>query len=164
MFSSALVFLIVVTALPLQSYGQTPSPTTTGTPTTVSSTSGSPTATEVAASDTMTATLTPTEVVQPTATLTPTPVDSDRYFPETGFTVPAVFMKFWSAKGGLPIFGYPISEARTERNISDNKDYMVQYFERNRFEYHPEFAGTPNDVLLGLLGVETARRNGWLAP
>ncbi|HVF99313.1 MAG TPA: hypothetical protein VND68_05710, partial [Chloroflexia bacterium] len=30
----------------------------------------------------------------------------------------------------------------------------VQYFERNRFEYHPENA-SPNDVLLGLLGVQT---------
>jgi hypothetical protein len=28
----------------------------------------------------------------------------------------------------------------------------VQYFERNRFEHHPEFAGTPDEVQLGLLG------------
>ncbi len=63
-------------------------------------------------------------------------------------------MKFWSEKGGLPIFGFPISAARTEHNPADNKDYLVQYFERNRFEYHPEFAGTNNEVLLGLLGVQ----------
>ncbi len=63
-------------------------------------------------------------------------------------------MKFWTAKGGLPIFGYPLSEAHTERNRNDNKDYLVQYFERNRFEYHPEFKDTTNEVLLGLLGVE----------
>ena len=56
------------------------------------------------------------------------------------------------------LFGYPISEARQEGG------FLVQYFERNRFEYHPEFAGTPNDVLLGLLGVETTRRYGWIAP
>jgi hypothetical protein len=30
----------------------------------------------------------------------------------------------------------------------------VQYFERNRFEWHPEFAGTKYEVLLGLLGYE----------
>ena len=36
--------------------------------------------------------------------------------------------------------------------------YSVQYFERNRFEYHPEFAGTPNEVLLGLLGSEVAQQ------
>jgi hypothetical protein len=63
-------------------------------------------------------------------------------------------MKYWSEKGGLPIFGYPISQARTERSLTDGKDYLVQYFERNRFEYHPEFAGTDNEVLLGLLGVQ----------
>jgi hypothetical protein len=28
----------------------------------------------------------------------------------------------------------------------------VQYFERNRFEYHAENAGTRYEVLLGLLG------------
>ncbi len=63
-------------------------------------------------------------------------------------------MKFWQSHGGLPIFGYPISEARQERNFTANKDYLVQYFERNRFEYHPEFKDTSNEVLLGLLGVE----------
>jgi YVTN family beta-propeller protein len=30
----------------------------------------------------------------------------------------------------------------------------VQYFERARFEYHPEHAGTPSEVLLGRLGVQ----------
>ncbi len=30
----------------------------------------------------------------------------------------------------------------------------MQYFERARFEYHPEYAGTPYEVLLGLLGRE----------
>lgn len=31
---------------------------------------------------------------------------------------------------------------------------IVQYFERVRFEYHPELAGTEHEVLLGRLGVE----------
>jgi hypothetical protein len=31
----------------------------------------------------------------------------------------------------------------------------VQYFERNRLEYHPEHKGTEFEVLLGLLGVQT---------
>jgi len=66
-------------------------------------------------------------------------------------------MKYWSEKGGLPIFGYPISTAHNEHNLSDGKDYLVQYFERNRFEYHPEFAGTDNEVLLGLLGVQLSQ-------
>lgn len=124
LISTVLVLIIGVTALPLQSYGQTPSPTTT--------------------------TTTP-------AAATATPDVTDRFFTETGYTVPAVFMKFWTANGGLPIFGYPISEAHTERNLSDKKDYMVQYFERNRFEYHPELEAQNNGVLLGLLGVELTR-------
>ncbi len=48
--------------------------------------------------------------------------------------------------GGLAIFGYPISDQYTENG------HTVQYFERQRFELHPEFAGTPYEVLLGLLG------------
>jgi subtilisin family serine protease len=78
------------------------------------------------------------------------------YFPETGHSLSGPFLRYWQAHGGLAIFGYPISEEVMENG------YLVQYFERNRFEYHPEFAGTSNEVLLGLLGIEVARRNGWV--
>ena len=71
-------------------------------------------------------------------------------------------MKFWQANGGLAVFGYPLSEEFHETSPIDGKVYTVQYFERNRFEYHPEFAGTPNEVLLGLLGVDSLRARGWL--
>jgi hypothetical protein len=37
---------------------------------------------------------------------------------------------------------------------------VVQYFERLRLEYHPEFAGSENVVLLGLLGEELLIRQG----
>jgi subtilisin family serine protease len=77
-----------------------------------------------------------------------------RYFPEVGHTLRQPFLGYWEAHGGLPIFGYPISEPFAEVNAADGKTYIVQYFERNRFEYHPEFAGTPDAVLLGLLGRE----------
>ena len=70
----------------------------------------------------------------------------DYLFTQTGFTVPATFMDFWSSHGGLAIFGYPISPIVTEGQ------YQVQYFERNRFELHPEHAGTAHEVELGLLG------------
>jgi subtilisin family serine protease len=80
------------------------------------------------------------------------------YFNETKHSLSGPFLKYWQSHGGLPIFGYPISEELVENG------FLVQYFERNRFEYHPEFANTPNDVLLGLLGVEIVKRNGWLAP
>jgi hypothetical protein len=39
----------------------------------------------------------------------------------------------------------------------------VQFTERQRFEYHPEFAGTPYETELGRLGYESAERAGLLA-
>ncbi|MGI8586901.1 MAG: cellulase family glycosylhydrolase [Chloroflexia bacterium] len=74
----------------------------------------------------------------------------DRFFPQTGFTVPARFMSYWTGHGGLPVFGYPITAPQMENG------YLAQYFERNRFEYHPEHTGTPYEVLLGLLGSDAA--------
>ena len=38
----------------------------------------------------------------------------------------------------------------------------MQYFQRARLEYHPEAAGTPNEVQLGLLGDQALRDRGWL--
>ncbi|MDQ3928595.1 MAG: S8 family peptidase [Chloroflexota bacterium] len=82
---------------------------------------------------------------------------SQLYFPEVGHTLRGSFLRFWQANGGLPIFGYPLSEEFQEVSATDGKTYTVQYFERNRFELHPEFAGTRNEVLMGLLGVELTR-------
>ncbi len=67
------------------------------------------------------------------------------------------FLAYWTGHGGLPVFGLPRSEAFDERNAADGKVYKVQYFERNRLEYHPENAGTKFEMLLGLLGVEQFR-------
>ena len=56
---------------------------------------------------------------------------------------------FWEAHGGLAIFGFPISEEYADSETG----YTVQYFERQRFEYHPE--NPPEwQVLGGLLGSE----------
>ncbi|MFN8515834.1 MAG: glycosyl hydrolase family 18 protein [Chloroflexia bacterium] len=74
------------------------------------------------------------------------------YFPETGQVVAGVFLKYWQQYGGLAQFGLPRTREFEERSPYDNKLYKVQYFERARFEYHPEYAGTPYEVLLGLLG------------
>src|SRR5205823_3296996 len=79
------------------------------------------------------------------------------YFPEVGHTLRGPFLSFWQNNGGLAIFGYPISEEFQDVSPTDGKTYTVQYFERNRFEYHPEFAGTRNEVLMGLLGVEVTQ-------
>jgi hypothetical protein len=85
-----------------------------------------------------------------------------RYFPETGHSLSAQFRAYWEATGGLGVYGYPISEPFVEVNPADGQGYWVQYFERNRFEYHPELAGTPYEVLLGLLGNQVLQQKGVL--
>ena len=72
------------------------------------------------------------------------------YFPETGHNLDGRFRAYWEANGGLSQFGFPISEVITEE-LEDGKTYQVQYFERARFEHHPENAA-PYDVLLGQFG------------
>jgi hypothetical protein len=81
---------------------------------------------------------------------------SSLFFTQTGHTLSNGFLTFWQQHGGLAVFGYPISEEFTEINDADGQQYTVQYFERNRFEWHPELS-PPNNVQLGLLGVEYAR-------
>lgn len=87
----------------------------------------------------------------------------DKLFPETGRTVPAIFYQYWLSHGGLAQQGYPITDAKVEKNSVDGKDYLTQYFERARFEYHPEFKGTQNEILLGLLGVEVLKSRSTVA-
>ena len=72
----------------------------------------------------------------------------------TNHSLRGVFLNYWQANGGLPVFGYPLTEEFTEINAADGKPYTVQYFERNRFEYHPEQEAR-YQVLLGLLGAES---------
>ena len=77
------------------------------------------------------------------------PAPPDRlYFEATGHNLAGTFLDYWRTYGGLPVFGYPLTEAFYEG------DYLVQYFERSRFELHPENAGSPYEVLLGQLGTE----------
>lgn len=76
-----------------------------------------------------------------------------QFFPETGHSLCPPFLDAWNRDGGLGILGLPLSEPFTT-NRADGKQYTVQYFERARMELFPEFAGTPNEVQLGLLGKE----------
>lgn len=76
------------------------------------------------------------------------------YFAETGHTLSGAFRDYWNKSGGLAIFGFPISEPYRGVNRTDGKMYVQQFFQRNRFEFHPENKGTPFEVLLGLLGSE----------
>lgn len=84
-----------------------------------------------------------------------------RYFAATGQTIAPEFVAAWERRGGLAIYGYPISAPFVEVNPADGQPYLVQYFERNRFEYHPELP-EPYRVSLGLLGSEVLRARGWL--
>jgi hypothetical protein len=84
------------------------------------------------------------------------------YFKETGHSLSNGFLTYWQKNGGLSQFGYPITEEFTEKNPTDGKTYTVQYFERARFEYHPENRGTPYETLLGHLGWQLVRANGWM--
>lgn len=79
------------------------------------------------------------------------PLPDALYFTETGHNLRAGFRAFWEANGGLTQFGYPLSE-EFEQQLEDGQTYTVQYFERARFEYHPENAETPYEVLLGQFG------------
>jgi hypothetical protein len=68
-----------------------------------------------------------------------------QWFDETGFFVGGAFWEFWKERGGLPIFGYPLSNELNESGMT------VQYFERAVFEWHPDNAA-PYQVLLRRLG------------
>jgi hypothetical protein len=73
--------------------------------------------------------------------------DVQWYFRETGHTIGQPFRSFWRARGGLALFGLPIGEPVQEHGM------LVQYFERERMELHPELVGTRYEVQLGHLGV-----------
>jgi hypothetical protein len=77
-----------------------------------------------------------------------------RWFEATGHNLAPPMLNYWTGNGGLDVFGYPRSEQFMEQNHADGKLYTVQYFERNRIEYHPENQGTKYEFQLGLLGVE----------
>jgi hypothetical protein len=95
------------------------------------------------------------------------------FFAETGHSVCEPFLSAFRANGleqdgrrgkslaeSVALFGLPLSEPQVE-TLSDGKNYTVQWFERARFESHPENQ-PPYNVLLGLLGNEI--RTGGDAP
>jgi len=86
-----------------------------------------------------------------------------RYFPEVQHTVRDVFLNYFNEKGALERFGYPISEEMQEtNNDGTGRTYTVQYFQRARLEHHPELAGSPYEIQLGLLGDQVLRERGLL--
>jgi hypothetical protein len=88
-----------------------------------------------------------------------------RFFTETRHNVCGNILASWRAHGlefdgragtseaeSLALFGLPLSDTQAEVS-SDGRTYIVQWFERARFEVHPENT-PPYDILLGLLGAE----------
>ena len=83
-------------------------------------------------------------------------VPGGRYFPQTGHSIAGGFRAFWEQNGGVEVLGYPISPEMQE-TLADGQAHTVQYFERARLELHPQLAGTPFAIQLGLLGRELYR-------
>lgn len=56
------------------------------------------------------------------------------YFPETGHYVKGDFLHFYNGiENPISIYGFPITE-----EFTDKSGELVQYFQRARFEYHPD--------------------------
>jgi hypothetical protein len=81
-----------------------------------------------------------------------------RYFPETGHNSPDIFATYWAAHGGIALFGLPITEPYLDNCLT------IQWFERARFERHPENKDTPFEVELGQLGREVRPADPPVAP
>jgi hypothetical protein len=62
--------------------------------------------------------------------------------------VDPLFEQFYNERGGVPIFGLPLSPVVTVNGR------RVQWFERARLEYWPEYENTPYRIQSGLVGVE----------
>jgi uncharacterized protein YkwD len=74
------------------------------------------------------------------------------YVKETGHSLEQSFLDHWKRNGGVELFGYPVSEPFRENGL------IVQWFERARFEYHPELAKSGRPVQLTLLGRSAMER------
>jgi hypothetical protein len=92
------------------------------------------------------------------------PQQGCRFFAETGHNACGEILAAWRASGleldgrpgtteaeSLALFGLPLSDPQPE--LIEGREYTVQWFERARFELHPENQ-PPFNVLLGLLGNE----------
>jgi hypothetical protein len=83
-------------------------------------------------------------------------------FPEHSGVVACLaepFVRYWEANGGLPVFGYPISEAEVAPQQESNADLLTQWTERARLESHPANPA-PYTILMGRLGAERLQQLG----
>lgn len=96
-----------------------------------------------------------------------------RFFAETNHTVCGEFLTAYLRSGldlgqpgvtfeeSLALFGMPLSQEMTE--TVEGREYTVQWFERGRFEFHPE-NNPPYTVLFGRLGAEFSVSAGGSIP
>jgi len=91
--------------------------------------------------------------IEPAPTFTPISTGC-QVFPDSGFTysVCYAFLDFFQDHGGVSQFGYPISNFETREGM------IVQYFQRARFEWHPELP-SGNRVMISNLGYEYFKKN-----
>lgn len=75
------------------------------------------------------------------------------YFSGTGQEISGDFLDYWQDHGGERVFGWPISPAADMVNPADGNTYFTQWFQRARFEYHPELP-VGHRIVLGTLGSE----------
>ena len=88
---------------------------------------------------------------------------SSLYFGATRHSLGGHYLDFWIHHHGQLLFGAPISQPLPEQNgDGTGRIYQVQYFQNARLEYHPELAGTDNEVQLGLIGRQYLRKIGLL--
>jgi glucose/arabinose dehydrogenase len=80
-----------------------------------------------------------------------------RCFTETGQCIGGPFLDYWEQNGGLAVFGIPLNTEKLEQGAEGT--FGTQWFERERFEFHPENQA-PYSILLGRLGDELLRRQG----
>jgi hypothetical protein len=79
-----------------------------------------------------------------------------RFFPETGQSIcNRDFLSYFDRAGGRDTFGHPISDQL--RETIDGQEYLVQYFEKKRMEWHPNPRAEGGKVRLGRLGSEIRR-------
>jgi hypothetical protein len=84
------------------------------------------------------------------------PLDDDvcHFYEITGHNLCHGFKDYWEGNGALPIYGYPLTEEFDD--VDDEGSHIVaQYFERARFEYHPE-AVAGERISVTPLGQQTA--------
>ena len=73
------------------------------------------------------------------------------------------FRQYWEQNGGKDVFSYPTTAAGPEQNRETGQTHLTQWFERARFEYHPD-QPDPGRVLLGRLGSEILWMRGVQVP